>query len=58
MRTTVIKVCDFCPVGASFSATAASESKRAFARLVCQNGVMVSSEGACNAYYRYAGVQA
>ncbi len=56
MRTIVIKGYDLCPVGASFSATAASGSKRAFVRLVCQNDVMVSSEGACNAYCRYAGV--
>lgn len=56
MLTIVINMCDLCPERASFSAIAASVGEGAFAHLACSNDMMVSSEGACNAYYRFAGV--
>ena len=47
----------FCPERASFSATAASVTKRALL-VWCSTQMVVSDEGACNAYYRYGGIDA
>ena len=47
----------FCPKQASFSGTAPSVSKRALL-VWCSTQMVVSNEGACNAYYRYGGIDA
>ena len=56
MPITVMEGFDLCSEWSKLQCHSGERSQRGFAPLAFKQNGMVSSEGACNAYYRYAGV--